>query len=69
MDFLTWLLIVFGFGFAICLLLLVKMTGDLSTMSVHEFLETPNKTASREGPDAKVTASYESSPTALTGAQ
>jgi len=45
---LTWLLLVYGFGFAICLQLLVKTTGDLSQGSVYEapaILETPDKTA------------------------
>jgi hypothetical protein len=47
-DLLTWLLLVFGFGFAICLQLLVNMTGDLSQGSEYEapaILETPAKTA------------------------
>jgi hypothetical protein len=47
-DLLTWLLLVFGFGFAICLRLLVKTTGDLSQGSEYEapaILETPGKTA------------------------
>jgi len=72
MDLLTWLLIVFGFGFAVCLLLLIKMMGDRSQVSVHEslaILETPNKTASGEEPSAKATASHESSPTESSGAQ
>ena len=48
MDLLTWLLLVCGFGFAICLQLLVKTTGDLSQGSVYEapaILGTPSKTA------------------------
>jgi hypothetical protein len=72
MDLLTWLLIIFGFGFAICLLQLIKMIGDLSQVSVHEspaILETPNKTASGEESCEKATASHESSPTELGGAQ
>jgi hypothetical protein len=71
-DLLTWLLLVFGFGFAICLQLLVKTTGDLSQGSVYEapaILETPGKNATAEEPDAKAAASYESSPTVLSDAQ
>ena len=48
MDLLTWLLLVCGFGFAICLQLLVKTTGDLSQGKVYEapaILGTPSKTA------------------------
>jgi hypothetical protein len=71
-DLLTWLLLVFGLGFAICLQLLVKTIGDLSQGSVYKapaILETPGKTASAEGPDAKAVASYESSLTELSDAQ
>jgi hypothetical protein len=53
MDLLTWLLIVFGLGFAICLLLLAKMIGDISQVRVHEspaIPETPGKPASAEEP-------------------
>jgi hypothetical protein len=63
-DLLTWLLLVFGVGFAICLQLLVKTTGDLSQGRVYKapaILETPGKTASAEEPDTKAAASYESS--------
>jgi hypothetical protein len=65
MDLLTWLLIVLGLGFARCLLLLVKMIGDLSRVSVHEspaIPETPSKPASVEVPPAKATEPYEWSP-------
>lgn len=71
MDLLTWLLIVFGFGFAMCLLLLLKMTGDLSQGSVHEspaILEEPSKPASAGEPGAKANESHESSPTTLRSA-
>jgi hypothetical protein len=71
-DCLTWLLIVFGFGFAICLHLLTKATGDLSQGSTYEapaILETLSKTASAEEPDAKAAALHESSPTKLSDAQ
>jgi hypothetical protein len=71
-DLLTWLLIVFGFGFAMCLQLLVKTTGDLSQGSVYEapaVLETPSRTATAEEPDAKAAALHESSPTELSDAQ
>ena len=36
MDLLTWLLMFFGFAFAICLRLLVKTTGELSQVIVCE---------------------------------
>jgi hypothetical protein len=70
-DLLTWLLIVFGFGFAICLKLLVKATGDLSPGSSFEataFRETPAKAPSTVGLVAKAAASHESSPL-LSGAR
>jgi hypothetical protein len=72
MDLLTWLLIALGFGFAICLGLLVKMTGDLPQASMHEapaFPETPSKTPSAEELGSKAAASHESSPTELSGMQ
>jgi hypothetical protein len=72
MDLLTWLLIVFGLGFATCLLLLVQMTGDLSRVSVYEapaILETPSKAASADESDTKAVASLELSPMELSGAQ
>jgi hypothetical protein len=61
MDLLTWLLMVFGFGFAICLLLLVEMIGDLSQASVHE------SPASAGEPGVKANESPGSSPTKLSG--
>jgi hypothetical protein len=70
-DLLTWLLIVFGFGFAMCLQLLVKTTGDLWQGSVCEapaILETRSQTASAEEPDANAAASHESSQTELSDA-
>jgi hypothetical protein len=69
-DLLTWLLMVFGFGFATCLLLLV-MTGDLSQASVHEapaVPETPSKIASAEEHGEKA-PSRESSRTELSNVQ
>jgi hypothetical protein len=71
MHLLTWLLIVFGFGFAMCLLLLVNMIGDLSQVSVHEspaILEEPSKPASAEEPGAQANESRASRPTHLTAA-
>jgi hypothetical protein len=64
-DLLTWLLVVFGFGFAICLNLLLKAAGDPSRGSTYEapaIRETPAVAASTVGPGAKAAALHESSP-------
>jgi hypothetical protein len=67
MHFLTSLIIVAGLVFVVCLSL-VKLTWELSQVSVHEspaILETPSNPASSEEPAAKATELYESSPTEL----
>jgi len=58
--------IVFGFTFAGCLGL-VKMTWDLSQVSVHApaIREMPGRPASDEGPSENATKSHESSTTEL----
>jgi hypothetical protein len=71
MHFLTSLIIVFGFVFVVCLSL-VKLTWDLSQVSVHEspaIPETPRKPSSAEEPRTTATASYESSPAELSDVQ
>jgi hypothetical protein len=71
MHFLASLFIVVGFVFVVCLGL-VKLTWELSQVSVHESpasLETPSIPASAEELPAKATESYESSPTELSDAQ
>jgi hypothetical protein len=63
MHFLTSLIMVAGFVFAVCLSL-VKLIWDLWQVSIHEspvFLETPSNPADAE--------EYESSPTELSRTQ
>ena len=70
MHFLASLLIVAGFVFVVCLGL-VKLTWELSQVSVHEspaIPETPGKPERSEELRA-TTQSYESSPTELSDAQ
>jgi hypothetical protein len=67
MHFMTSLIIVFGFAFAVCFGV-VKMIWDLSQASVHAspaIREMPGRPASAEGPRGKATKPYESSPTEL----
>jgi len=70
-HFLTSLIMVAGFVSAVCLSL-VKLTWDLSQVSVHEspaIPETPGKPASTEKPHAMAIESYESSPAELSDTQ
>jgi hypothetical protein len=67
MQFLTSLIIVFGFVSAV-FLGLVKLTWDLSQVSVHESPEIPetrSRPASAEEPRAKATESHEWRPAEL----
>jgi hypothetical protein len=67
MHFMTSVNIVFGFTFAGCLGL-VKMTWDLSQVSVHAspaIREMPGRPASDEGPSENATKPHESSTTEL----
>jgi hypothetical protein len=71
MHSLSSLIIVFGFVFVVGLSL-VKLTWDLSQVSVHDspaIPETPGKPASTEEPRTKAIESYESSPAELSDAQ
>ena len=72
MDLLTWLLMFFGFAFAICLRLLVKTTGELSQVIVCEapaIRVTLNKAATAKERGAKAIASPESRLTESSDAQ
>jgi hypothetical protein len=67
MHFLTFLIIVVGFAFVICLGL-VQMISDLSQSNFQEspvIRETPSKLAATEDAPAKAVESHESSPTEL----
>jgi hypothetical protein len=71
MHFLISLITVAGFVSIVCLSL-VKLSWDLSQVSVHEspaIPETPSKPARTEVPRAEVIESYESSPAILSDTQ
>jgi hypothetical protein len=67
MGFLTSLILVFGFALVICLGV-VKMTWDLSQLSLHDspaFPETAGESTGTRQPASKATEPYESNPAEL----